>query len=131
MGEGRLPVESGFALEDPDVLCVQELTPEASELIAATLPAVSSVDDPVDGSAREDDIFWDGGMFEAVEHGTVDINILSGPRRVAVTRRMLEQAGAHYVVDSVVELPGVTGGGTMPRGVPGCVDQGFNPSGGS
>ena len=28
-------------------------------------------------------------------------------RRVALTRRMLEQAGAHYVVDSVVELPEV------------------------
>ncbi len=28
-------------------------------------------------------------------------------RRVALTRRMLEQAGAHYVVDSLVELPEV------------------------
>lgn len=28
-------------------------------------------------------------------------------RRVALTRRMLEQAGAHYVVDSLIELPEV------------------------
>jgi phosphonoacetaldehyde hydrolase len=28
-------------------------------------------------------------------------------RRVALTRRMLEQAGAHYVIDSLVELPEV------------------------
>jgi phosphonoacetaldehyde hydrolase len=28
-------------------------------------------------------------------------------RRVAQTRRMLEQAGAHYVIDSLVELPEV------------------------
>ncbi len=28
-------------------------------------------------------------------------------RRVALTRRMLKQAGAHYVVDSLVELPEV------------------------
>jgi phosphonoacetaldehyde hydrolase len=28
-------------------------------------------------------------------------------RRVALTRRMLEQAGAHYVIDSLIELPEV------------------------
>ncbi len=28
-------------------------------------------------------------------------------RRVALTRRTLEQAGAHYVIDSLVELPEV------------------------
>jgi len=96
--ERRPVLERFFRLHRPDVLCVQELTPEASELIAATLPAVSSVDDPVDGSAREDDIFWDGGMFEAVEHGTVDINILEPSRHLFWVRLRIADTGSTMVV---------------------------------
>ena len=101
--ERRPTLERFFRLHRPDVLCVQELTPEASELIVGTLPAIRKVDDPRDGSTREDNIFWDAGLFEAVEHGTVDINILVPSRhlfwvrlRIADTDSTMLVATAHF-----------------------------------
>ncbi len=101
--ERRPVLERFFRLHRPDVLCVQELTPEASELIAGTLPAMRRIDNPVDGSTRDDNIFWDADLFEPVEHGTVDINILVPSRhlfwvrvRIADTGSTMLVATAHY-----------------------------------
>ncbi len=61
------------------------------------------IDNPVDGSTRDDNIFWDAGLFEAAEHGTVDINILEPSRhlfwvrlRIAHTGSTMLVATAHY-----------------------------------
>jgi len=96
--ERRPFLERFFRLHGPDVLCVQELTPEASELIAETVPALSRVDDPLDGSTREDNIFWDAGLFEAVEHGTVDINILVPSRHLFWVRLRIEGTASTMLV---------------------------------
>ena len=96
--ERRLCLERFFRLHRPDVLCVQELTPEASNLIAVALPAMSRVDDPFEGWAQEGNIFWDSDLFEAEEHGTADIGILVSARRLFWVRLRIKSAGSTVLV---------------------------------
>lgn len=95
----RLPsLERFFRLHRPDVLCVQELTPEVCELVAGTLPAMSRVDDPFDGGTNEGDIFWDTGLFDAREHGTIDINIFAADRCLSWVRLRIKETGSTMIV---------------------------------
>lgn len=96
-------LERFFQLHRPDVLCVQELTPEARELIERILPEVSHVDDPIEGWSHESNIFWDTGLFDVVDHGTADIGILVSSRslfwvrlQIAGTSSTMLVATAHF-----------------------------------
>ena len=78
----RRPLEGFLAVNEPDILCVQELTKEASALIKATLPAIRSVDDPFPGWTDEGNIFWNSELFEIEEYGARDIGMLEELRRL-------------------------------------------------
>lgn len=96
--ERRPSLERFFQLHRPDVLCTQELTPDACELISRILPAMNRVDDPYDGWTNEGNIFWDADLFDALGYGTADINILEGDRRLAWVRLRIKDTGSTIVV---------------------------------
>ncbi|MCZ6630050.1 MAG: endonuclease/exonuclease/phosphatase family protein, partial [Actinobacteria bacterium] len=98
--ERRPALERFFRLHRPDVLCVQELSPEASELIIGTLPEMSRVEDPLDAWTHEGNIFWNVDLFDDVEHGTVDINILEQSRFLFWVRLLVEGTGSTILVAS-------------------------------
>ena len=99
--ERRPSLESFLGFHRPDVLCVQELTPVACDLIAETLPAMSRVDDPFAGWTHEGNIFWDTDLFEAREHGTADIGILVAARRLFWVRLGIKPTGSTVLVANV------------------------------
>ena len=94
-------IESFLLLHRPDVLCVQELTPEACQLIEGTLPSMNRVDDPFGGWTHEGNIFWNTHLFSAAEHGTVDIGILTPARRLFWVRLRIEGTSATILVATV------------------------------
>jgi endonuclease/exonuclease/phosphatase family metal-dependent hydrolase len=100
--ERRLPLERFLAVNEPDILCVQELTREANDLIKAMLPSIRSVDDPFPGWTEEGNIFWNSELFEIEEYGAADIGILEELRRLFWVRlsttadRTIVVATAHF-----------------------------------
>ena len=87
----------------PDVFSVQELTPETQTFIDKALPYHKRVDDELPGWATEGNIFWDGRLFEKVEHGAEDIGLLEADRRLFWVRLVIKNSDqtvfistAHY-----------------------------------
>jgi endonuclease/exonuclease/phosphatase family metal-dependent hydrolase len=78
----HVPLRSFLEVNRPDVLCLQELTLDARELIAGTLPWLNSVDDPFPGWSDEGNIYWNTEIFDLVEYGAEDIGILEPDRRL-------------------------------------------------
>ena len=95
--ERRLPLERFLAVNEPDILCVQELTGEANDLINATLPSIRSVGDPFPGWTEEGNIFWNSELFEPEEYGASDIGMLEELRRLFWVR-LATAAGSTVVV---------------------------------
>ena len=83
------PLRRFLEVNRPDVLCVQELTLAARELITNTLPWLGSVNDPFPGWTEEGNICWNGDVFELVEYGAEDIGILEKARRLFWVRLMV------------------------------------------
>ena len=96
--ERRPSLERFLELHRPDVLCTQELTPEACDLISGTLPAMSRIDDPFEGWTREGNIFWNTDLFDVEEHGNADIGILVFPRRLFWARLRVKPTGTTVLV---------------------------------
>ena len=97
------PLRAYVELTRPDVLCVQELRPASRDLIDGALPGHSRVDDDFEGWAQEGNIWWSDAMFELLEHGGEDLELLSPLRRLFWVRlRHLASEGtvlvatAHY-----------------------------------
>ena len=78
----HVPLRRFLEVNRPDVLCLQELTLHARELIAGTLPSLKSVDDPFPGWTEEGNIYWNTQNFDLVEYGAEDIGILEPARRL-------------------------------------------------
>jgi len=78
----RRPLERFLELNHLDVLCIQELSLDACELIGDTLPSMERVDDPFPGWTEEGNIFWNTDLFELVDYGAQDIGILEEKRRL-------------------------------------------------
>ena len=95
--ERRRPLERFLEVNRPDVLCPQELTPEACELISDTLPWIRRVEGPFPGWTEEGNIFWNSHLFELVDHGAEDIGILEKSRRL-FWARLVNEAGMTVVV---------------------------------
>lgn len=95
--ERRVPLEHFLEVNQPDVLCVQELTPEASDLILATLSGAETVVDPFPGWIDESNIYWNSDLFGLVEYGAVDIGMLEPSRRLFWVR-LVTKAGVTLVV---------------------------------
>lgn len=98
----RPSLERFLKVNQPDVLCIQELRSETSELIKEALPRMNCVEDPFAGWAKEGNIFWNTGAFGLVGYGAEDIGILEPNRRLfwvrLVTRSRVEIviATAHF-----------------------------------
>ncbi len=56
------------------------------------------VDDPLDAWTNEGNIFWNVDLFDAVEHGTFDINILKRSRFLFWVRLLVEGTGSTILV---------------------------------
>ena len=93
----RLPLERFLDINKPDVLCVQELTPETIDLIRNTLPSIRSIDDPFRGWVEEGNIFRNSQLFELDEYGAEDIGMLEELRRLFWVRFVTER-GSTLVV---------------------------------
>ncbi len=95
--ERRRPLERFLELNRPDVLCTQELTSEACELIGDTLPWMRRVEDPFPGWIEEGNIFWNSDLFDLVDYGAEDVGILEKIRRLFWVR-LSNEAGTTVVV---------------------------------
>jgi endonuclease/exonuclease/phosphatase family metal-dependent hydrolase len=65
----------------PDVLCVQELTPETGSLIDEVLATHDHVHDAFIGWTTEGNIWWSRELFELVAYGAEDFGIEAYPDR--------------------------------------------------
>lgn len=91
------PLERFLTINQPDVLCVQELTPDSRALIERTLPSIRSVDDPLPGWTQEGNIFWNSKLFDLVGYGAQDVGMIEEPRRLWWVR-LTNEAGRKIVV---------------------------------
>ncbi|MFB7665820.1 endonuclease/exonuclease/phosphatase family protein [Kitasatospora sp. NPDC056138] len=67
------PLDAFLRGHRPDVLAVQELTPEVRTAIDTSLDGHDRVADAFPGWSRESNIYWHRGLFEPVAHGREDI----------------------------------------------------------
>ena len=95
--ERHRPLERFLELNRPDVLCIQELSPEASRLITDTLPWIRRVEDPFPAWSEEGNVFWNSDLFDLVEYGAEDIGQLAENQRLFWVRLAVE-SGATLVV---------------------------------
>ncbi len=65
----------------PDVLGVQELTPETQGFLDDALPAHARVHDDLGGWTTEGNIWWNGDLLDLVEYGAEDIGMSTYPDR--------------------------------------------------
>ena len=93
----RRPLERFLKQQRPDVLCTQELSPEACELINDTLPWTRRVEGPFTGWTEEGNVFWNSRLFQLVDYGAEDIGILEANRRLFWVR-LGREAGSTIVV---------------------------------
>jgi hypothetical protein len=65
----------------PDVLCVQELTPETRDFLDEHLGDHARVDDPLPGWATASNIWWRRDLFERIDHGAEEFDCVAYPDR--------------------------------------------------
>ena len=89
----RAPALRGF-LESfsPDILCLQELQAQSRDFIDQTLPDHKRIDDLYSGWTTESNIYWRDTRFTRIEHGTEDVGIPDGVRRLVDLRRVRDVA---------------------------------------
>ncbi|HYC48529.1 MAG TPA: endonuclease/exonuclease/phosphatase family protein [Burkholderiales bacterium] len=86
---------------DPDVLCVQEFSAGARNLIDATLAGHRRVDDEFEGWTVEGNIYWRESLFSRIEHGAEEVQILKSPvRRLFWTRLQVKGFDRSIVVST-------------------------------
>jgi endonuclease/exonuclease/phosphatase family metal-dependent hydrolase len=93
----RAPLRRFLEVNRPDILCLQELTPGACELIGTTLPNMHCVEDPFPGWTEEGNIYWNTEIFDLLEYGAQDIGILEQYRRLFWVR-LVTRSGTTVVV---------------------------------
>jgi len=97
--ERRAPIQRFLEVNRPDILCLQELTPGACELIDSTLTTHRRVEDPFPGWTQEGNIYWNTEVFDLVEYGAEDVGILEEARRLFWVR-LVARSGATVVVST-------------------------------
>ena len=95
--ERWLALERFLDVNKPDVLCAQELSSDAIDLIKVTLPWIRNVEDPFPGWVEEGNIFWNSQLFELDEYGVEDIGMLEEFRRLFWVR-LATESGSTFVV---------------------------------
>ena len=95
-------LERFLEVNRPDVLCIQESTHEACDLIAGVLGSHVTIADPFRGWVEEGTIYWNPQLFDLVEYGTRDIGMHEELRRLFWVRlripgeRTIVVATAHF-----------------------------------
>lgn len=109
--ERRGALQRFLELNRPDVLCVQELSPDAVELVSQTLPSLAHVDDAFAGWTQEGNVFWNAKFFDLIDYGAEPIGQLKELRRLfwvrleASTGQSIVVATAHFsAISNVREL---------------------------
>ena len=88
----RAPALGGFLdAFSPDLLCLQELQQTSRDFIDARLPSHRRVDDAHPGWTTESNIYWRDSLFTHVEHGSEDVGIPDGVRRLFWTRLKIRE----------------------------------------
>jgi endonuclease/exonuclease/phosphatase family metal-dependent hydrolase len=85
----------------PDVVCVQELTPETGSVLDDVLPIHEHVHDDFIGWTTEGNIWWSTDLFELVEYGAEEFDIEAYPNRRLfwVRLRVIERSTTIFVGD--------------------------------
>ena len=95
-------LERFLEVNPPDVLCIQESTKVACDLIGGALGSHATISDPFPGWVEEGTIYWNSKLFDIVEYGVRDIGILEELRRLFWARlrapgeRTIVIATAHF-----------------------------------
>lgn len=79
--ERRPALELFLQKYQPDVLCVQELTPETAQVLNAALSKHGHVQDSFAGWTTEGNIWWNEDLFSLVAFGAEDFGIEAYPNR--------------------------------------------------
>jgi endonuclease/exonuclease/phosphatase family metal-dependent hydrolase len=95
--ERARPLRRFLEIQRPDILCVQELSEPASDLILESLPSLRRVDDPFPGWTTESNIFWNTALFDLIDYGAEDIGMLEQDRRLFWVR-LTTESGKTMVV---------------------------------
>ncbi|MFV1981434.1 MAG: endonuclease/exonuclease/phosphatase family protein [Rhodothermia bacterium] len=102
LDERRQPITRFLELRRPDILCIQELTPDLCTLVEGAVPGLRRVDDPFPGWTTESNVFWNSDLFELVEYGAEDIGMVEPDRRLFWVRLVVDSgktllvATAHF-----------------------------------
>jgi endonuclease/exonuclease/phosphatase family metal-dependent hydrolase len=91
-----------FQRFQPDVLCVQEMTPETRDLLDDVLPTHERIGDSFVGWAMEGNIWWNRDLFQIFEHGAEEFGIEEYPnRRLFWTRLEVADRPTKFFVGNV------------------------------
>lgn len=95
-------VRQFMELYRPDLLCVQELWHESQTLLDAVLAEHQRVDDDFVGWTTEGNIYWNGQLFEEIEHGAVDVGVLEEHRRLFWVRLAVRDGRADSEAQTIL-----------------------------
>jgi endonuclease/exonuclease/phosphatase family metal-dependent hydrolase len=93
----------------PDVLCVQELTPETRAFLDDQLPSHARVTDPYEGWTVESNLWWRSDLFHVLGAGAEDVGIVAYPRRRLFWVRLQPQGRDPSFVVATVHLTDAAG----------------------
>jgi len=65
----------------PDIVCVQELTPETRAVLDDVLSSHRRIDDPLTGWTTEGNIWWNAGFLQLIDYGAEEFGIEPYPNR--------------------------------------------------
>ena len=79
--ERKTALQKVLKIHHPDVLCLQEVTPEILESIKEVLTSHECVEDTREGWQYESNIFWRSDLFMKRSHSFFDVGIVDHPQR--------------------------------------------------
>lgn len=114
----RAPALAAFcALYRPDVLCVQELTAETQQFLDTELASHARVHDPYEGWTTQSNLWWRSDLFDEVEHGAADVQIVAYPLRRLFWVRLRPRDHNESFVVSTVHLTDAAAGDELSTGI--------------
>ena len=98
-----------FERHRPDLVCVQELTPQTRTVLDEVLPTHGRVDDDFMGWTTEGNIWWNSAFLRLVEHGAEEFGIEEYPdRRLFWVRlQIVDRPTTVFVGDVHLSDPGL------------------------
>lgn len=84
----------------PDILCLQELQVESQAVLDSALSNHNRVQDKFEGWTCEGNIYWNGKLFEKLDHGIEDVGILETHRRLFWVRLKIRETDRSLFVST-------------------------------